>query len=72
MVIEEPDISVFAVKLIALVERVLLMRSRFRPAGDIAAGLGRLGGEARIVRQDHTFWVIGAKTAGPSAGGGLR
>lgn len=65
VVIEEPDIAVFAVKLIALVERLLLMRSRFRPADDIAAGLGRLGGEPRIIRQDQSFWVIGAKTAGP-------
>jgi ubiquinone/menaquinone biosynthesis C-methylase UbiE len=72
VVIEEPDIAVFAVKLIALVERALLMRSRFRPAGDIAAGLDRLGGEARIVRQDHAYWVIGVKTAGPTAGGWSR
>lgn len=72
LVIEEPDIAVLAVRLVALVERLLLMRSRFRPADDIAAGLGRLGGEPRVLRQDHSFWVIGTKTAGQGAGGGLR
>lgn len=72
LIIEEPDIAAVAVRLVALVERLLLMRSRFRQADDIAAALARLGGLTRALRQDHNYWVIGTKTAGQEAGGGLR
>jgi len=61
MVIEEPDIARFAVKLVALAEKLALMRSNFVRVERIAADLEALGAEARIVRQDHNAWVVGVK-----------
>jgi ubiquinone/menaquinone biosynthesis C-methylase UbiE len=61
LVIEEPDIDHFGVKLVALAEKLALMRSHFVRAESIAAGLGALGAQTRIVRQDHNAWIIGHK-----------
>jgi ubiquinone/menaquinone biosynthesis C-methylase UbiE len=58
VVIEEPDIQRFAVKLIALGERLALMRSHFRRAEEIAAAFRALGAEASVHRQDTTVWVV--------------
>ena len=61
LVIEEPDIDRFAVKLVALAEKLLLMRTRFVRAEAIAAGLEALGGRTEITRQEQTCWVTGVK-----------
>ncbi len=63
LVIEEPDIRRTAVKLVALAEKLLLMRSHFQPAERLAEGLQRLGAQVRIHREGHTAWVIGEKRA---------
>ena len=61
LVIEEPDIRHWAVKLVALAEKVLLMRSHFYTPLDIRAMFGRAadcGCIVHIERQGHTAWVI--------------
>lgn len=61
IVIEEPDISRFLVKLVALGEKIALMRSHFL-AGDEIAGLFNFlkpyKPVIKIVKEDHFVWVI--------------
>lgn len=62
ILIEEPDISNFWVKLIALGEKILLMRSHFlRP--DAIAAMGKFDGSARVDvrRMKGVAWVIISK-----------
>ena len=61
LVIEEPDIAIFGVKLVALAEKLALMRSHFVRPEAIASRLENLGAETRIVRQDHNAWIIGER-----------
>jgi len=60
IVIEEPDISRFLVKLVALGEKIALMRSHFL-SGDEIAGLFRplepYKPAIRIIKEDHFVWV---------------
>lgn len=58
LVIEEPDITVFAVKLIALGERLAGMRSRFLRAEQILDLFQFSNQFARSHKKDHAFWVI--------------
>jgi demethylmenaquinone methyltransferase/2-methoxy-6-polyprenyl-1,4-benzoquinol methylase len=60
LVIEEPDIRAFSVKLIALAEKLLLMRSHFLAPDQIAQLLK--DGEKRIKTADGTAWVIVKKS----------
>jgi demethylmenaquinone methyltransferase/2-methoxy-6-polyprenyl-1,4-benzoquinol methylase len=59
MVVEEPDIRHKLVKLVALAEKLALMRSRFYPAEEIAGIIQAAGGKARIER-DRRFaaWIV--------------
>ena len=61
LVIEEPDILVLPVRLVALAERLARMRSRFVRAERIAETLATLGAASSICRHGHTAWVIGEK-----------
>jgi ubiquinone/menaquinone biosynthesis C-methylase UbiE len=61
LVIEEPDIDHFGVKLVALGEKVALMRSHFERAEKIAERLGNLGASVEIARKEHNFWVTAVK-----------
>jgi demethylmenaquinone methyltransferase/2-methoxy-6-polyprenyl-1,4-benzoquinol methylase len=61
LVIEEPDIDRFAVKLIAIAEKLMLMRSHFERADTIAGRLVDLGADAAIEREDHAAWVTADK-----------
>jgi demethylmenaquinone methyltransferase/2-methoxy-6-polyprenyl-1,4-benzoquinol methylase len=54
MVIEEPDIGRWPVRLLALAERLALMDSHFLPPADIAATLSALGGRVRL--EDDGCW----------------
>ena len=64
-VIEEPDISRLSVKFIALGERLLLMRSRFFSAEDLAALFVAAGGRVEQIRQDDVnFRVVIRKEEG--------
>jgi demethylmenaquinone methyltransferase/2-methoxy-6-polyprenyl-1,4-benzoquinol methylase len=59
MVIEEPDIQNWIVKLIALGERMLLMRSRFFAPNDLVRFFQVAGGRATH-HEEHNgiFWVV--------------
>ncbi|MBK9927866.1 MAG: methyltransferase domain-containing protein [Anaerolineales bacterium] len=56
IIIEEPDIRTFGVKLIALAEKLLLMRSHFLAPLQIAS-LFPSGG-TRVVAEDSSAWVV--------------
>jgi demethylmenaquinone methyltransferase/2-methoxy-6-polyprenyl-1,4-benzoquinol methylase len=56
LIIEEPDIHTFGVKLIALAEKLLLMRSHFLAPLQIASLFP--AGETRIVTEDSNAWVV--------------
>jgi demethylmenaquinone methyltransferase/2-methoxy-6-polyprenyl-1,4-benzoquinol methylase len=61
LVIQEPDIRHWVVKLVALGEKVLLMRSHFYTAPAIQTMFGRAAGcdcAVHIERQGHTAWII--------------
>ena len=55
LVIEEPDIRILGVKLIALAEKLLLMRSHFLAPDQIAQLLE--DGEKKIRAEDGTAWI---------------
>jgi ubiquinone/menaquinone biosynthesis C-methylase UbiE len=57
-VIEEPDITYLSVRLVALGEKLLLMRSQFRAPQYIQRLFQAQGGRVRIERQGYTAWVI--------------
>lgn len=59
MVIEEPDIRSRIVKLVALVERLLLMHSRFYAPADLARLFQVAGGRVTL-HEDHddVFWAV--------------
>lgn len=61
LVIEEPDIRTFGVKLIAIAEKLLLMRSHFLAPDEIVNLF--VDGEKNIKTADGTAWVI-VKKAG--------
>lgn len=60
IIIEEPDINTFAVKLIALAEKLLLMRSHFLSPVQIASLFP--GGSAEIISEDSSAWVVITKS----------
>jgi len=59
IIIEEPDINTFAVKLIALAEKLLLMRSHFLSPLQIASLFP--AGSTNIVSEDSSAWVVISK-----------
>ncbi|MBN1371311.1 MAG: class I SAM-dependent methyltransferase [Anaerolineaceae bacterium] len=61
LVIEEPDIRRFAVKLIALAELLALMNSRFRSPAQIRAMAAAHGLDARVEIDGPTAWIIAVK-----------
>lgn len=58
LVIEEPDVNRFAVKLVALGEKVALMQSHFLKPREIQAHVEALGYPATIEREGHIAWVV--------------
>lgn len=62
LLIEEPDIRLFGVKLIALMETVLLMRSHFHTPDEIRA-MAAAGGAGVAVQEDGrgSVWVMADK-----------
>ncbi len=63
LVIEEPDIHRMAVKLLALGEKLLLMRSKFLPPEQIAACFKQADAETRVVREGYMTWIVVDKLA---------
>jgi len=58
IVIEEPDIRKFAVKLVALFEKMALMRSHFLDAREMAALFEEEGADIHSETEGHTVWVV--------------
>ena len=67
LVIEEPDIARFAVKLVALAERLALMGSSFAPPSEICAMVVAHAAQARIVRDGGFAAWVGAEKAAHAA-----
>lgn len=62
LVIEEPDVRRWPVKVAALAEKLLLMRSRFLPPPLIVEMMARQGLSARIAESDRfRVWIVGEK-----------
>jgi ubiquinone/menaquinone biosynthesis C-methylase UbiE len=61
-VIEEPDITYPGVRLLALGEKLLLMRSQFRAPQSIQRLFQARGGRVRIARRAYTVWIIVERT----------
>jgi ubiquinone/menaquinone biosynthesis C-methylase UbiE len=70
LVVEEPDIAHWGVQLVALGEKLLLMRSRFRTAHAMQRIFGSHAGKVQIDRQGYTVWVIVDKLGRPGSGAG--
>jgi demethylmenaquinone methyltransferase/2-methoxy-6-polyprenyl-1,4-benzoquinol methylase len=58
LLIVEPDIHQFAVKLIAFGEKILLMRSHFLSGEKIAAFFGNQDANTRVVYSDHNVIIL--------------
>lgn len=58
IVIEEPDIGTVSGKLIAIAEKLVLMRSHFMPINDIAAFFGDKTAHVRVEVNGSTAWVV--------------
>jgi len=58
LIIEEPDIRTFPVKVIALFEKITLMRSHFLTPLQIKARFNFTDAQARIVQEGVTAWVV--------------
>jgi hypothetical protein len=56
IVIQEPDIKTFGVKLIAIAEKLLLMRSHILSADSIAALFPNT--KTNIILEDFSAWVV--------------
>ncbi len=61
LVIEEPDVRTRAVKLIALAEKLALMRSHFLSPEEIAAMFAKQHADTIIERDGYISWVVIAK-----------
>jgi demethylmenaquinone methyltransferase/2-methoxy-6-polyprenyl-1,4-benzoquinol methylase len=58
LVLQEPDIRHWVVKLTALGERLLLMRSHFRPPEAVRQMFEASGGSVRVRREGTVFWTV--------------
>jgi ubiquinone/menaquinone biosynthesis C-methylase UbiE len=65
IVIEEPDIGTFIVKIVAVLEKLALMRSRFLAPLQIEALFPRDGTNTRIERDSFNAWVMIEKVNTP-------
>jgi len=64
LLIEEPDINQFPVKLIALMEKLALMGSHFLTAAQIGNIIETQGHRAQIHSDsEHTVWIVAEKSA---------
>jgi hypothetical protein len=58
LVVEEPDISTFAVKLVSIAEKLLLMRTHIISGEQIAGMFAICCKEAMVYRKEFTVWVV--------------
>jgi demethylmenaquinone methyltransferase/2-methoxy-6-polyprenyl-1,4-benzoquinol methylase len=62
LVIEEPDIRHFGIKLVALAEKLTLMRSHFHSPSVISEGLNSIGAQCNVVCEGYNAWIIARKS----------
>ncbi len=58
LVVEEGNVELTPVRLIALAEKLLLMRSRFFPPQALLAMFEVAGGRVRLYREGAKFWAV--------------
>lgn len=58
LVIEEPDIRSFFIKMVAIAEKLALMRSRFLNPGRIAQLFSHPNARTQVESEGTTAWVI--------------
>ncbi len=58
IIIEEPDIHHWAVKLIAIAEKLALMRSHFLDAAEIMELFNKFPTKKKIIQEGHNAWVV--------------
>jgi ubiquinone/menaquinone biosynthesis C-methylase UbiE len=58
IVIEEPNIRHWGVKLVAAAEKIALMRSHFLNPERISALFSQQNGKIQIILEDHLSWVV--------------
>jgi ubiquinone/menaquinone biosynthesis C-methylase UbiE len=58
IIIEEPDVRRFPVKIVALAERIALMRSHFLPPAEIADLFRKFSSRVTIYYEGFNTWVI--------------
>ena len=63
LVVEEPDIKHFGVKMVALAEKLALFRSHFLSPEVISEHLEQLGAKTSIFREKPNSWIIAEKPA---------
>lgn len=63
LVIEEPDVRQFRVKLVALGEKLALMRSHFYPPQEVLHFLSAPGVQLTLHESSPNFWVVADKAA---------
>jgi len=64
IIIEEPDIRKGAVKVVALLEKLALMRSHFLDIHQIAALFGNVNAGISMHAEEHMVWVVVEKNDG--------
>jgi len=65
IVIEEPNVEQRSARLIALGEKLLLMRSHFLSPQEVERLFQAAGGEVRLEREGMSFWAVVLKAEGP-------
>jgi len=68
IVIEEPNVERLAVRLVALAEKLALMRSHFRRPSAVQQIFEAAGGNVRLARLGATFWAVIEKPEESRAG----
>jgi len=63
LVVQEPNIRRGAVKLVALAEKLALMRSRFFPPQEMGRLFEAAGGQVTLTDDGPNFWLVVEKTA---------
>jgi ubiquinone/menaquinone biosynthesis C-methylase UbiE len=61
LVVEEPDIDSFSVKMMAIGERLARMRSNPVPGDEVGELLESMGADVRLLKDSRTYWVIARK-----------
>ena len=58
LLIEEPNVERASIRLLALAEKLALMRSHFHPPSAVRQIFEAAGGNVRLVRQGAIFWTV--------------